>query len=240
MDSTRPYYEHGGIAIYHGDCWVTLSRLGGTADVIITDPPYDKQTHEGARTTRKEADGGNRVCIHGIDFEPITDPAEVARLLIVHARRWVIAFCALEQLGAYRAGAEVNGAWVRSGVWHRLAGAPQFSGDRPAQGAEGIAIMHAPHAGERMRWNGHGSAAVWAAPVVHSSVRVHPTEKPLSLISSLVADFSEPGELIVDPFCGSGTTLVAARNHGRRAIGIEQDERYCEMAARKLAQGVLL
>ena len=67
----------------------------------------------------------------------------------------------------------------------------------------------------------------------------HPTQKPLSLMSQIVRVSSRPGDLILDPFCGSGTTLVAAKNLGRRAIGIEIEEKYCEIAVKRLAQGVL-
>ena len=65
----------------------------------------------------------------------------------------------------------------------------------------------------------------------------HPTAKPLPLIQDLVRKFSDYGSTVLDPFAGSGTTLRAAVNEGRRAIGIEADERYCELIAKRLAQG---
>jgi site-specific DNA-methyltransferase (adenine-specific) len=66
----------------------------------------------------------------------------------------------------------------------------------------------------------------------------HPNEKPLSVLSKLVRLGTIEGELIVDPFLGSGTTLVAAKNLGRKAIGIDIEERYCEIAANRLRQSV--
>src|SRR5690606_30894158 len=111
---------------------------------------------------------------------------------------------------------------------------PQFSGDRPAAGFDAITICHPSG---RKRWNGGGAHAVWTHPVVINGAgeaRVHTTQKPLSLMTQLVSLFSDPGETVLDPFAGSGTTLVAAKNLGRRAIGIELDERYCEVAARRL------
>jgi site-specific DNA-methyltransferase (adenine-specific) len=68
--------------------------------------------------------------------------------------------------------------------------------------------------------------------------QLHPNQKPLGAISLLVSTFSPIGAVVLDPFCGSGTTLVAARSLGRRAVGIEIDERYCELTALRLSQQV--
>jgi site-specific DNA-methyltransferase (adenine-specific) len=68
---------------------------------------------------------------------------------------------------------------------------------------------------------------------------LHPTEKPLGILAPLIAYSCPPGGAVLDPFAGSGSTLEAARASGRHAIGIEADERYCEVAARRLSQGDL-
>ncbi len=73
----------------------------------------------------------------------------------------------------------------------------------------------------------------------NSQEGLHPTQKPILLFSYLVLSFSAAGDTVLDPFMGSGTTLVAAKQLGRRAIGIEIEEKYCEIAVKRLAQGVL-
>jgi site-specific DNA-methyltransferase (adenine-specific) len=225
----KPYYSEKRVTIYHGDCKELIPLISETdrtlADHVITDPPYDEKTHKGARydfgATSSE-----------IQFDPI-DPLSVAPLLCSVAKRWVIAFCSLEMLGAYK---EASGdRWVRSGFWRRTNGVPQFTGDRPGQPGEGIAIMHNPG---KKRWNGHGQHAFWEYPIVSNGP--HPTTKPLQLMKRLILDFTDPDDLILDPFMGSGTTVLAAKEMGRRAIGIEIEEKYCEIAVKRLRQEILL
>lgn len=231
-----PYYDQDGITIYHGDCRA-FSTLSG--DVVITDPPYDERTHAGARTLDKETrirqSTGKRAIVAAGQIDIAFDPADVAFTgqLWQLAKRWALAFCAMEMLGAYAA---VSGdAWIRAGFWRRPDGAPQITGDRPGQPGEGIAIMHRPG---KKRWNGGGHHAYWEVPVVKRG-RVHPTQKPDELMVQLVTLFSDPDEVVFDPFMGSGTTLVAAKRIGRKAIGVELEEQYCEAAAKRLEQGAL-
>ena len=135
--------------VVEGDRDIVLATIGGAAiDVTITDPPYNARTHQSGGV--KSLVGGKVERID-IGFSE-TDDFEFTKRMLAVTRRWCLAFCALEDIGEYQ---QVAGdAWVRAGVWHRVDGAPQFTGDRPAQGAEGIAIMH--RRGERTTWNGGG------------------------------------------------------------------------------------
>lgn len=227
--AVTPYYEHAGVTIYHGDCREILPSLR-VFDVVLTDPPYDAFTHRGARTISTNGDPK----AFGIEFSALESIAETTQLLLSHSHGWVIVFCSLEMLGHYQASSPDN--YVRGGVWDRITNTPQMSGDRPAQGAEGVAVFNARNG--RMRWNGGGRAAIWRHRV-ESGMKQHPTQKPLRLMRELVGLFGDVGSQVLDPFCGSGSTLVAAKALGCLATGIEIEEHYCEIAAKRLAQEVL-
>ena len=87
---------------------------------------------------------------------------------------------------------------------------------------------------------GQQKTDVWRFPTATPEERSeHPTPKPLGIMRFIVDISVRPGTCILDPFMGSGTTLLAAKLEGRQAVGVEQDERYCEIAAERLRQGVL-
>lgn len=211
-------------AVVCADNRKVMAELADCAiDHTICDPPFTQRTSNNARTNPKHAPVGD--AHRFIDFDGI-EPALVAPEILRVTKRWAVLFCALEQLGAYENAA--GQAWVRAGVWGKPDGAPQFTGDRPAQSAEGIAIMHRPG---RKRWNGGGGRALWIESVVQDRADFgHPTPKPLPLMIRLLEQFTDPGDLIFDPFCGSGTTICAALRTGRRAIGIEINPGYAETA----------
>ena len=198
--------------VVEGDSADVLRAMpDASVDAVVTDPPYDKRTHDGARTEK-----GGDVFAPGITFAPLSEFAFALELIRV-ARRWALAFCALEQLGAYQTAA--GESWVRAGIWHKPSCLPQQTGDRPGSGHEGIAIMHRPG---RKSWSGGGTPAHWSY-VPHIPGRTHPTQKPLRLMRELVRLFSDPGEVVCDPFAGSGTTGEAALLEGRRVILVERD-----------------
>src|SRR5690606_20326317 len=128
----------------------------------------------------------------------------------------------------------------------------QLTGDRPAQGFEtcailapevetdwsAIAALHA--ADEACRWNGiagmRGARGVWEHRV-ERDIPWHPTPKPVGLRRKLLRAFTDPGDLVIDPFGGSASSAVACRYEGRRCIAIELDEAFARLAAQRLAEG---
>jgi hypothetical protein len=236
-------YNADGIDIWLGDCRDVLPTLDAV-DHVITDPPYDEHTHgkqrRGSATPgRGKQFGLGKATIsveRHVGFAALTDDqmdvqaSEYARL----AQRWVLVFCAMEQQADWMAAlTDIGLEHVRFGVWHKTGSTPQFSGDRPGTACEAIEIAHRPG---RKSWNGGGGFGMWTHPIVkeHTGERRHPTQKPLPLMAELIELFTDPGDLILDPFMGSGTTLVAAKELGRRAIGIELDPKHVETAIRRL------
>lgn len=241
----KPYYQDEWVTLYHGDNADILPTLA-EVDHVITDPPYSAHVHGNARSGRMVAanDRGGRFRRNvelGFDHIADDDMRFIAEQSARLASRWVLTFSDTESSHLWREAMEREGLdYVRTGAWIKVGCTPQFSGDRPATGFEAVTICHPKG---RKRWNGGGKHAVWSVPIVldrgRNGARLHTTQKPLELMSALVDQFTDPGETILDPFAGSGTTLVAAKGLGRRAIGVELDERYAEIAARRLAQDVL-
>jgi DNA modification methylase len=239
------YYQDEFVELHHGKAEDVLPNLAAV-DHFIADPPYSQHVHGAARSRVMSAnDRGGR---YGADlrrnvdlgFAHLSDELrtylaeEAARL----TRRWVLVFSDTE--GAHLWADELEAAgldYVRTGAWIKRGSTPQFSGDRPATGHESITICHPKG---RKRWNGGGGHAVWDVPIVlnrsrsDKSERVHPTQKPLVLMGQLVQQFTDVGDVILDPTAGSGTTGLAAKRLGRKAILIEQMEEHCEAAALRL------
>lgn len=251
-----PYYADSAVQLFHGDCREILPTLEGV-DHVITDPPYARDvyvrlsapnTKNGSGTPGRLSvplvgKQGRRIHdlqdgalarmaagdIGSIDEMLVGVAAELARL----TKRWAVVFSDVETTHRWKSALEAAGMrYIRTGAWVKPDAMPQMSGDRPSVGFEPATICHAQGP---MRWNGGGKAALWT----HNTCKVdrpdHPCPKPLPLMLELIAAFTDAGETILDPFGGSGTTAVAAKQLGRRCILIEKDEKYCEVAARRLS-----
>lgn len=218
------YYVDDAVCVIHGDCREVLPTLE-VVDHVITDPPYSSDTHDGARTG-DASDAGVLVDFASVDADAVRGVLEACR-----ARRWAILTADWQHVLPLKMKPPTGWRFVRHGVWVKPNGTPQFTGDRPAQGWEAVAILHAECKG-RMRWNGGGLPATWT----HNKIAgLHPTGKPEPLVEDWVRQFTDEGDSILDPFGGSGTTAVVAKRLGRRCILIEREEKYCEVAARRLS-----
>lgn len=222
-----PFYADEQTIIYNCD-YREIGRV--VADHIITDPPYSAKVHElhasGRRATSR-ADGNERA---QLDFNNTTADALRSLFEKVIINRWAV-LTLDEYLQAEIRDKPPDGwRYVRSGVWIKPGSIPQISGNKPAMGWEPVAILHSDQSA--MKWNGGGADAVWRYNVVHGE---HSTQKPLGLYLRFVNLFTDPNEVIFDPFMGSGTTLVAAKQSGRRAFGCEINKHYCELAAGRLS-----
>ncbi len=238
-----PHLQEGGLVVRveTGDGWelrcgdcldakTGLASLELGADHVITDPPFDEHTHSrGGNVVRH--DGGPQIA--KLSFGPLESVAAVATPIATICRRWAIVFCADKQIGLWNDALEACG-WRRSRTmcWVKPDASPQFSGDRPGHGWEAIIAGH-PKA--KSRWNAGGMKGVYTHNRMdHDAGHMHPTQKPRTLMEALVRDFTDPGEMICDPFAGSATTGVACIRLGRRFIGWERDPAFFETAVKRL------
>jgi len=216
-----PYYEDDRCTIYHADCFAVLPCI--TFDVFVTDPPY------GVALGKSAGSGGK----HGLQregYSMLTDSFDewlglvppVMHMITRRAKR-----------GAAFTGPHIN--------------------EQPKAAA--IGGVYCPAASGRHSWGFKTFLPVLfygTAPNLHKGAKPntlhsnatadkngHPCPKPTEWMRWLVSLVAEESDVVVDPFMGSGTTLVAAKLDGRRAIGIEIEEQYCEIAAKRLSQGVL-
>lgn len=227
--------------VYFGDCLdpVTgLARLPDkSVDHVICDPPYEAEAHTLQRVTPRGPGNGRSVPeAKPIPFAPITQAAreESAAEMARVTRRWVLVFCQVEAVAAWRLAIESAGfRYRRTCVWVKPDAQPQLSGNMPAMGYETFIAAHAPG---HCRWNGGGKSGVYTVNRKHPASRadVHPTAKPLDLMESMVRDFTDAGETVLDPFAGSGTTGVACKRLGRRFVGWEKDPKYHAIAAKRI------
>lgn len=225
-----------------GNCLDSASGLPSLAAAsvgcVMADPPYEGEAHTKGRRI-KAGKGTNRgVREAPLPFAPMT-PAlrdgfalEAARV----CRRWALVFGQVEALQPWRSSFEAAGArYVRTCLYIKSNPQPQLTGDRPGVGYEAIFAFWLGEPRD-MEWNGGGRVGVYYATSEwgHGRTAPHPTTKPLDLMEQLVRDFTNAGDLIVDPFAGSGTTLVAAKRLGRRALGWEIDAAYHARATSRI------
>lgn len=219
------------VPLIQGDCFELLPQMSdASVGHVITDPPYSDHTHKGARTL-KSSDRAKSAGQKLVHFDPITDDQFIwlCREFVRVASRWVIMTC--DWRHAVLAEQHLPDEFVRLGVWTKVNGMPQLTGDRPSTGWEAVLILHRKG---RKKWNGGGHPAVWHTKIAQNPD--HPTEKPTALVRKWVRDFTDPGETVLDPFAGSGTTAASCWYEGRLCLSIEKDDGFASAARSRLAK----
>jgi DNA modification methylase len=231
-DTLRPYYQDDFVTLYLGDSREILPRLDIVADVLVTDPPYGMDYLSGR---------GNQ------GFEKIVgdDNQDVARAVLALSLRLV------------RRGRHlyVFGDNIFDGL--NVASPIQLAWDKGLFTMGNLEIpwgksfesvwfgVHELSKANRAKGYGKGAARLRRGSVLRyqrlqsGAVTRHPTEKPVPLLRDLIESSSLSGEIVLDPFAGVGSTLVAATLEGRRSVGIEVDEGYCKIAAERLAAALV-
>jgi site-specific DNA-methyltransferase (adenine-specific) len=225
---STPYYEDEAVTLYHGDAFDLLPSLH--ADAVITDPPYNVGKAYGAHDDRMEPD----------EYQ-----AWLGRALALCAQASedaVVFFPGTRNV--LNVPAVLNGSGLtvhRLLGWHRK----EFAGDKwnggPAMCWEPV-IWASP--AEKPAFNrlfGTWGRDFLVVNATHGDIyaREHPCPKPVEVMRWLVGLFVPPAGVVLDPFAGTGATLRAAKDLGRRAIDIEREERFCDTAVRRLSQEVL-
>jgi site-specific DNA-methyltransferase (adenine-specific) len=250
----NPYYEDGQVRLYLGDCREVLPALGVTADCIVADPPYgetplawDRWPDGWLDVAASATDslwcfGSMRMFLdHGAEFKG-------ARWKLSQDVIWEKNTGSGFHADRFRRVHEHVLHWYR-GTWggiHRDVPKIPRDEERAHHGVGSVVVkkgQRAAHLGgvDTGTWHDDGmrlmSSVVYAKNL--RGFAIHPTEKPVPLLRPLISYACPLGGLVLDPFAGSGSTLDAARTSGRRAIGIEADEKYIELAARRLSQMTL-
>lgn len=217
----KPYYEDGSVTIYHGDCREILPTLA-PVDLILTDPPYN---------CINRATGGLRIIDKGgADSRPV-EIEEMAAEFVRLATGSIYVWCGASFLSDWLRAFEGADLTTRGAVWWKPNPSPMNGEKMWLSALEFCAFARKPNA----YFDAHCKPALWRWPTEPGD---HPTPKPLRLMQEQVTASCPHGGTVLDPFMGGGTTLRAAMNLGRKAIGIEVEERYCELTALRLCQSV--
>ncbi|HUX54503.1 MAG TPA: site-specific DNA-methyltransferase [Williamwhitmania sp.] len=203
-----------------GDCLDILKEFPDSCvDLVLTDPPYNEvnRPNSGLRSFDK-----------GIADSLEVDIPIVAKILDKLCRGSIYVWCGTEQVSFWRREFVSFGLSTRQCIWEKTNPSPINGQYLWLSNIENCIFAKKPRATFTHICDG----AVWRAPTERR--QIHPTQKPLYLMTYLINASSRPNELVLDPFCGSGTTCVAAKMLGRRYIGIDISSDYCEIARQRL------
>lgn len=218
----KPYYEHNGITIYNGDCLEILPTLG-PVDLVLTDPPYGAVNRKSSGLRNLDKADANTETFSVPEFSSLIFP------LFTTAYVW----CGTEQISGFRESFVNGGATTRLAIWEKTNPSP-MNGDRLWLSSVEACVFARK---AKAYFSGFCESPVWRGPICEE--QQHPTQKPVWLFRKLILRSCPEGGTVLDPCMGSGTTLAAAKELGRKAIGIDLSEHYCEIAAKRLSQEVL-
>lgn len=228
----KPYYEdtRNGIVIYHGDCRDVLPTLTEPVDLVLTDPPYGVSY---VTAWRSRSDALRVPIANDMTLDVVSDVWPMVMSRLRDDRHWY-AFASPRRIVEAQ---PIFGESKHILAWDK--GDRGTVGDLECGFGEAWEAIFYGMKGRRPLFGKRPRTVIrcdWSGTMDP----VHPTVKPVSLLARLIEWSTQTGETVFDPFMGSGTTLRAAKDLGRRAIGIEIEERYCEIAAKRLSQEVLL
>lgn len=231
-------YLDDHVSVYIGDAFAMLGALSlhpfkrkhGRIHVI-TDPPYDEHTH--TKMVHGDGAGSAAGSQKSLFFAHLKggQMEQLARAFAKIATGWVLIFCADSHVHEWRHACVSEGMhWRRRCLWCKSNPMPKIQGDGPAQGDESFVALwnnRPPSV-----WNGGGRHNMWTGPKEHSPI--HPTQKPLWLMESIIENFTDKGDLIIDPFGGSFSTAVAAKKLGRQVLIFEYTPKMARMGIARL------
>jgi DNA modification methylase len=225
-----PYYDEGGITIYHGDCLEILPTLRRESiDLVLTDPPFFMPAQHYATRKKWQRSWGD-TSILATWWRQVVE----ATVPLLRPTGYFLSFCDDESYPVFYPDLYRRFDILAALVW-----------DKGGIGM-GATWRHSHEFIIAARWaesewfGGAARSDVLRVRPVPSPNRNHPVDKPIGLLCQLIEPTTRSNGVILDPFIGGGSTLDAARQLGRRAIGIEVEESYCERVATRFAQGVLV
>jgi site-specific DNA-methyltransferase (adenine-specific) len=229
----KPYYEHAGITIYHGDH--RSIDIDVHVDAVITDPPFSERTHkDNDASANGHLGAGKDLCKRreiGYSWLTEEDVIELCARISKWNPAWSVVFTDHTLAPVYWREFTLLGRYCFAPLpFYSPGRSVRLSGDGPSSWTDWIIPSRTAAAS---RWGTLPGGYVYRKD---ASERVG--SKPLALMKAIVSDYTASSGMIIDPYMGSGTTLVAAKNLGCKAIGIEIEERYCEIAAKRLSQEV--
>jgi len=235
-----PYYQDKWVTIYHGDCREILPQLDVKVDLVLTDPPYSS----GARNDSHRQVRG--AMLRSLEKEDWFSHDAMTTWGFSWFLRSILAEIKIKMTQGghlyiftdWRMTPTVYGMLEATGyrVNHCLVWAKTHYGMGTYWRNQHENIVFASN-GQPLQMLDRGMGSVLTFAGVNPTARIHATEKPIELIEAIVT--AVPGNLILDPFLGSGTTCYCAKKLNRYSIGIEIEERYCEIAAKRCMQEVM-